>query len=44
MTRKELEFNFFDIKRSRQVPTICYLPKEKLEKYPVIIFGPGYAS
>lgn len=44
MTRKKLEFNFFDLTRSRQVPAICYFPKKKLVKYPVVIFGPGYAN
>lgn len=44
MTREELEFNFFDTKRSREVPVLCYLPKVKSKKLSVVIFGPGYLS
>jgi cephalosporin-C deacetylase-like acetyl esterase len=42
MTREELEFNFLDSKRSRKVQVLCYLPKVKSKKMPVVIFGPGY--
>jgi predicted dienelactone hydrolase len=41
---KTREFNFFDVARSRSVPVIIYLPNNKTDNIPAVLYNHGYTD